>query len=155
MCISSVFISSNPFVLWFIKPLDLGLKLLAERGGFEPPIPFQVYRFSRAAPSATQTPLQVKRPKLAICLDFGKKSVRRRFGYDSQIFFLQPSAAHSILDVLRSFIFSKSMICFEEFPPRPYHRPSSSSTERIDLAISNTSPWVADLPSMAITTRWL
>ncbi len=30
---------------------------LAERAGFEPAVPFQGHRFSRAAPSTTQTPL--------------------------------------------------------------------------------------------------
>ena len=34
-------------------------KMMAEREGFEPPIPFQVCRFSRPEPSTTRPPLRL------------------------------------------------------------------------------------------------
>jgi hypothetical protein len=37
---------------------DVERKVMAEREGFEPPIPFQVCRFSRPEPSTTRPPLR-------------------------------------------------------------------------------------------------
>ena len=38
-------------------------RVMAERAGFEPAIPFRVYTLSRRAPSTTRTPLQKKAHK--------------------------------------------------------------------------------------------
>src|SRR5215469_350649 len=38
--------------------IDLERRNLAEREGFEPPVPFRVRRFSRPEPSTTRPPLQ-------------------------------------------------------------------------------------------------
>ena len=38
---------------------DRGQEAMAEREGFEPPIPFQVCRFSRPEPSTTRPPLRI------------------------------------------------------------------------------------------------
>jgi len=37
----------------------MGLSHLAERGGFEPPVPFRVRQFSKLLVSATHPPLQM------------------------------------------------------------------------------------------------
>src|SRR5215472_3464276 len=50
---------------------------MAEGEGFEPPIPFQVYRFSRPTVSTAHTPLRVRMPS---CLhDFTRGTGRTRF----------------------------------------------------------------------------
>src|SRR5260370_3233062 len=48
-----------------------GIQKLAEREGFEPPIPFQVCRFSRPEPSTTRPPL----PLLSFTTVHGSRAV--------------------------------------------------------------------------------
>src|SRR5215469_18925214 len=47
--------------------MELQKRNLAEREGFEPPIPFRVCRFSRPVPSTTRPPLRFPTPIVSVC----------------------------------------------------------------------------------------
>src|SRR5580704_9431704 len=47
----------------------LGFKNMAEREGFEPPIPFRVCRFSRPEPSTTRPPLRARSERKGLFRD--------------------------------------------------------------------------------------